>query len=88
MAKRMVKRKDGSYRIYYELRANFWEKERGAVRQVYAGYLGSKPVISEAKAERLARQISQRLGREITVDDLRKVKRLKIITNAMREGEN
>ena len=82
VAKRMVRRKDGSYRIYYELRANIWEKERGAVRQVYAGYLGSKPVISEAKAERLAAQISQRLGRPITVEDLRRVKKLRIVPDA------
>ncbi len=82
VAKRMVKRKDGSYRIYYELRANVWEKERGAVRQVYAGYLGSKPIITEAKAKHLAQQISKKLGQKVTLEDLRRVKRLRIVPDS------
>lgn len=79
MAKKMIKRADGSYRIYYELRANVWR--RGAVRQFYAGYLGRKPVITETRARELAAKITEKLGRRVTVEDLRKVKRLRIVAD-------
>ena len=64
---------------YWVLKAVRWDKEEKRNRQVYIGYIGTTVRISEAKARELAEKASEKLGRPITVDDIRRVKRLRVI---------
>jgi hypothetical protein len=64
---------------YWVLKAAVWDKEAKRNRQVYLGYIGTSARITETAARKLAAKASAKLGRPITLDDLRKVKRLRII---------
>lgn len=58
---------------YYVLKETTWDKKTKAQRQHYLCYLGAKKVLPLAKAK----AICKKLG--ITLDELRKVRGLKII---------
>lgn len=73
LAKNMRKSKTGAKRAYYVLRDSYWDRQLKRQRHRYLAYLGVKPQLSEAKA----RQLASKLG--VALDDLRKVRRLKII---------
>ena len=61
------------------LKAAVWDKALKRQKQVYLAYVGKSRTIPESRARELARRISRKLGREVTVEDLRKVKRLRIV---------
>lgn len=67
------KRADGSKWTYYYLRDTVWDKKLKRQKNIYLAYLGTKRVITQAKA----RAICKKLG--ITLEELKKVKRLKIV---------
>lgn len=72
LAKNVRKSKTGK-RAYYVLRDSYWDRKLKRQRHRYLAYLGVKPQLTEAKA----RQLAAKLG--VALDDLRKVRRLKII---------
>lgn len=67
-------RADGKPWHYYILRDTIWDKRLKRQRHIYRAYIGHYPVISESKA----RTICRKLG--ITLDDLKRVRGLKIIS--------
>jgi len=67
------KRPDGSYYTFWVLRETVWDKSQKRPVQKYLGYVGRYPVISEKKAKQIAKKIG------CSIDDLRRVKGLKII---------
>lgn len=72
LAKTVRRTKSGKIRVYYVLRTSYWDKSLKRQRHRYLAYIGTKPVLTIAEA----RQLAHRLG--CTVDDLRRVKRLRI----------
>jgi hypothetical protein len=64
---------DGSRRIYYVLRENYWDAKQKRQRQRYLAYIGVKPVLTAAKARALAKKIG------CSLEELKAVKRLKIV---------
>jgi hypothetical protein len=68
-----VRRADGTKRYYYLLRRTEWDKRQKRQIARYLAYIGPRPLITLEKAQKIA----QRLG--ITLNDLRKVRRLGII---------
>ena len=72
VAKGHRKKSDGSRYEFYVLRETTWDKKAKAVKQGYLAYLGTKPVITGAKAQAIAKKVG------VKVDDLRKVRGLKI----------
>lgn len=77
IAERRVKRSDGSYLIYYELRRNFWKE--GSVRQEYLAYLGKEKRIQRLKALRICAE------KNLTLHDLKRVKDLAIVDKPRRK---
>jgi len=73
LAKTVRRTKSGDVRVYYVLRTSYWDKALKRQRHKYLAYIGTKPVLTLAQA----RQLARRLG--CTVDELRRVKRLRII---------
>lgn len=71
--------KDGKIYPFYALRENYWDSQAKATRQRHIIYVGTKPEITESRARELAQRISEKTGRRITVEDLRKVRRLRIV---------
>lgn len=72
LAKGRRKRKDGSYYCYYVLREAYWDKGERRQKQRHLAYVGTKRTISLDRARKLAKKLG------ITVEDLRRVRRLKI----------
>ncbi len=66
-------------KAYWVLKASVWDKNTKRQRQVYLGYVGPKREITEAKAQELAEKASEKLGRPVTVEQIKKVRRLKVI---------
>jgi hypothetical protein len=58
---------------FYVLRENRWDREAKAQRQRHVAYIGVTPEITQAKAERICRE------KGITMDQLRRVRRLRIV---------
>jgi len=54
IAKRQVKRPDGSFRVYYELRENSWRE--GAVRQRFLGYVGKEKTLKLKRALQICKE--------------------------------
>ena len=79
LAKMFQRRADGSKREYWVLKASYWDPKTKRPRHRYLAYVGTSCTLSEKKARKLARKISEKLGRRVTVEDLRKVKRLRIM---------
>jgi hypothetical protein len=67
-----VRKHSGKAYSYWILKRNTWDPKRKAVRQEYLISVGKNPVLTLAKAKALAKRIG------VTLDDLRKVRRLKI----------
>lgn len=63
----------GKKYAYWVLKETVWDKELKRNVQKYLAYIGRRPVLTLAKAQ----AICQKLG--ITLDELRRVRRLKII---------
>jgi hypothetical protein len=75
LAKTFQRRADGTKRDYFMLRENYWDFKEKRQRTRYLSYIGPKPVLKESRAKALAK----RLG--VSVEDLRKVRRLKIVSD-------
>jgi hypothetical protein len=73
LAKNVRKSEGGAQRAYYVLRDSYWDKKLKRQRHRYLAYIGVKPVLTLAKARELAKKIG------CSVDDLRRVRRLKIV---------
>lgn len=73
LAKTTRRSGDGSLRTYYVLRDSYWDKKLKRQRHRYIAYLGPKPVLTLAKARALARKL------DCSLEDLKRVKRLKIV---------
>lgn len=58
---------------FYVLREHCRDEETGARRQRHVAYIGTNPEVSQAKAERICRE------KGITMDQLRQVRRLRIV---------
>jgi hypothetical protein len=78
IAERRVKRADGSYLIYYELRRNFWKD--GSVRQEYLAYLGKKKRIQRSQAMKICAE------KNLALHELERVKDLSIVDKPMKKG--
>lgn len=63
----------GKKYAYWVLKETVWDKELKRNVQKYLAYIGRRPVLTLEKAQ----AICQKLG--ITLDELRRVRRLKII---------
>lgn len=79
IAERRVKRSDGSYLIYYELRRNYWKE--GSVRQEYLAYLGKEKRVQRAKALAICAE------KHIALKDLERVKDLVIVERSVRKSK-
>jgi len=77
-------KKDGTKRVYYVLRESRWDPKGKRPKHRYLAYVGTQRTITESRAKELARKISEKLGRPVTVEDLRKVRRLKIMPDPER----
>jgi len=84
LAKTFQRRANGSKREYWMLKASYWDKRAKKPRHRYLAYIGRQCTITESKALELAGRISEKLGRPITVEDLRRVRRLKIMPDPER----
>ena len=73
LAKISVRRADGSKRFYFVLRHTEWSKTEKRPIQRYLGYIGPKPQIPLEKARALCKKL------KISLEDLRKIRGLKII---------
>lgn len=80
IAKTFQRRADGSRVYYYILRENYWDAKQKRQRTRYMAYLGRKPVLPLDKARTLAKKIG------VSLDDLRKVRRLKILDEKTRSS--
>lgn len=72
LARTFQRRADGSKRVYYILRLNYWDFDQKRQRARYLAYLGREPVLTEEKAKALAKKLG------VTIDDLRLVRGLRI----------
>jgi len=73
LAKISVRRADGTKRFYYVLRRTTWSKKEKRPIQRYLCYIGPKPSLTLEKARALCKKL------KISLEDLRKVKGLKIV---------
>ena len=64
---------------YWVMKESVWDKEAQRTRQRYVVSIGPRRTITESRARELARKISEKLGREVTVEELRRVKKLRIV---------
>jgi hypothetical protein len=64
---------------WWVLKTSVWDKETKRQRQVYLAYVGTKRTITESRAKEIAQAVSEKLGRKVTVEDLKRVKRLRIV---------
>ena len=58
---------------FYALRENRWDRKSKRSRQRHVAYIGTKPEITQEKAERICEE------KGITMDQLQKVNRLRIV---------
>ncbi len=63
------------------LKTSYWDPKAKRLRHRYLAYIGTKRIIPEEKAQEMAGRISEKLGRQVTVEDLRKVKKLRIVSD-------
>jgi hypothetical protein len=61
------------------LKEGVWDKQNKRYKQIYLAYIGKMKTITESRARELARKISAKLDRPVSVEDLRKVRRLRIV---------
>lgn len=86
LTKQRKKKPNGGYWYSWVLRESYWDKAEKRLKQRYVAYVGTKRTITESQARELARKISEKLGREVTVEDLRRVKRLRVVPDEEPEG--
>jgi len=79
LAKSWRRLKGGRKQEWYALRATVWDREHKRPRQIHVAYVGITRVITEDKARELAEKASQKLGRKVTLEELRRVRRLRIV---------
>jgi len=76
---KQVQRKGRRKYVYYVLRETLWDRKTGTSKQRYLIAVGPKRTITESRARELAQKISKKLDRGVTVEDLKKVKRLRVV---------
>ena len=72
-------RPGGGYYFGWVLRGSYWDKELKRTRQIHLSYIGKTRTITESRAREIAEKVSKKLGRPVTVEDLRRVRRLRIV---------
>jgi len=76
LAKKTIKKRlaDGRVGVYtrYVLAKAIWDKEERRQKQKYVGYVGTKPVLTLAKAKEICK------AKGLKLEDLKKVKGLRI----------
>jgi hypothetical protein len=73
LIKGRYKKRDGSYYTFWVLRETVWDRAQKRSVQRYVAYVGPKRTITLQRAQALAKKIG------CTVDDLRRVRGLKIV---------
>ena len=71
---------------YWVLKEGIWDAENRRISHRYICSLGKSRVLTESEARKIAEKASQKLGKTITVADLRRVKRLRIVPDKEPEG--
>lgn len=66
-------------RKYWVLKRSVWLKDEKRQKQEYLAYIGTEAELTQSEAKDIAAQVSEKIGKRVTVDDLRKVKRLRIV---------
>lgn len=79
LVRQRQKTKTGRVAYYWTLRATIWDKDEKRSKQVYLAYVGPTRTITESKAREIACKVSGKLGKPVTIENLRKVKRLRIV---------
>jgi len=82
-----VQRKGKRVYRYWVLKETLWDAKERRISQRYLISLGPKRTITETQAREIAEKLSQKLGRPVTLEDLRKVKRLRIVPDSDADGQ-
>ncbi|MFB6271968.1 MAG: hypothetical protein ABEL51_03635 [Salinibacter sp.] len=71
--------KNGNERRYYLIRESVWNPETERPRSVHIAYLGREPRITVEKAREIATKATEKLGRDVPLDEVLKLEGLEII---------
>ena len=82
-----TKRREGGYYTYWVIRESYWDKKQKRQRQRHLATIGKTQKLSLDEARDLAEELTEKTGREVTVDELRGMKRIRVVEDQTEKSD-